>query len=497
MQKRTKESQKRINSLILLIAFTAILLIVSTYAWFTTQKDVTLSNIKATIEAAEGLQISLDGDKWGQEFDISKVDLLTETKDVTDSTKTDGGAWSTGVNILPTELKPLSTDGVRQTITDVISAKALPFYKGELEKGALKKIEVVSEEKSGVNKADLGYIAFDIFLKDTSKKDATGKTILQLDSNSYAWALGEDFTKDAVVDEATNNIITPAKTYKTDWKTGIQNTIRVAFAMYDSTTAAAGVEGASNDITATQDQIQKWAGQASIEDVAIWEPNADRHSYQAMMSNNLASPNTFKDAMITPPSNASSATKTVLQTKYLTKAAADAGSIADISAPSNDYVIDPTGDPNFKVVQTSHRKLGSNAGVGIDPRIAGFAGDGAKDAYGVSTQVSATNPYYTHNLTNTAGNNVTIERNKVTKCRVYVWLEGQDADCFNYASYGGGIQLEIGLCKDRELSVNGHGNNDRIIQDNYEDTTLYPDAWKTDAQLDALPSGIGTVTAGS
>ena len=40
-----RNSRKRLNALILLVAFTAILLIVSTYAWFSTQKNVTLSGL--------------------------------------------------------------------------------------------------------------------------------------------------------------------------------------------------------------------------------------------------------------------------------------------------------------------------------------------------------------------------------------------------------------------------------------------------------------------
>ena len=40
-----------------------------------------------------------------------------------------------------------------------------------------------------------------------------------------------------------------------------------------------------------------------------------------------------------------------------------------------------------------------------------------------------------------------IESNKVSKIRVYVWLEGQDPDCDTDASQGGGIEVNIGLTK--------------------------------------------------
>ena len=31
--------------------------------------------------------------------------------------------------------------------------------------------------------------------------------------------------------------------------------------------------------------------------------------------------------------------------------------------------------------------------------------------------------------------------------KMYVWLEGQDVDCINYASLGGNVTLNVGLSK--------------------------------------------------
>ena len=70
---RTKESRKKISSLILLTAFTAVMLIVSTYAWFTSQKDITLSNLRGTVEVAENMEISLDAATWKQEINLSNA----------------------------------------------------------------------------------------------------------------------------------------------------------------------------------------------------------------------------------------------------------------------------------------------------------------------------------------------------------------------------------------------------------------------------------------
>ena len=49
----------------------------------------------------------------------------------------------------------------------------------------------------------------------------------------------------------------------------------------------------------------------------------------------------------------------------------------------------------------------------------------------------------------TADNKIpfTIAPNSIVRLRVYVWLEGQDIDCINYASHGGGVTLNLGLVK--------------------------------------------------
>ena len=42
---------------------------------------------------------------------------------------------------------------------------------------------------------------------------------------------------------------------------------------------------------------------------------------------------------------------------------------------------------------------------------------------------------------------IKIIANQYQKARVYVWIEGQDPDCINYASLGGGLTLNLGLSK--------------------------------------------------
>ena len=108
---RTKESRKRISSLILLTAFTAVMLIVSTYAWFTSQKDITLSNLRGTVEVAENMEISLDAATWYQKIDLTNAaaefNKAQESRDTAlgenESTRT------TAIAVLPDEMLPASS----------------------------------------------------------------------------------------------------------------------------------------------------------------------------------------------------------------------------------------------------------------------------------------------------------------------------------------------------------------------------------------------------
>ena len=76
-EKNQKDSRKRLNALILLVAFTAVLLIVSTYAWFSTQRNVVLSGLKGEVRVAEGLQISLDGSHFVNTVNFDDFDQET------------------------------------------------------------------------------------------------------------------------------------------------------------------------------------------------------------------------------------------------------------------------------------------------------------------------------------------------------------------------------------------------------------------------------------
>lgn len=73
MKKKTKVNKKKLDSLLLVLLLTAVLLIMSTYAWFTANRTVTVGSIDIHVETASGLMISADGKEWGTSVTVDQI----------------------------------------------------------------------------------------------------------------------------------------------------------------------------------------------------------------------------------------------------------------------------------------------------------------------------------------------------------------------------------------------------------------------------------------
>ena len=338
MKKKLKESKKRIRGIVLIILITAMLLIMSTYAWFSTQKDIVLSNLKGRVKVAEGLEVSLDGETWGNEIDLSN---LTHN----------------GTTIVkPDEMIPVSTMGET-------GGTALTMLRGTISKKKILKnvkacVESVNDPK---DETYPGYIAFDMYLKNTNRLEEP--TNLQLNQNSIVKVPLEG-----------------------NEKSGIQNAVRIGFAKY---TDSIDTLSEPHQVTGTNYGV--------IDQVAVWEPNSKAHVPYVVKNNNIA------DEPFTDNKD--------VHTYGLLKSAVDQ-QISDI------YQKNTYSELQNTVKTNSSNKLTVDEGIQELKSVA----DGKT-------------PF-------------TIPANKISKIRVYVWLEGGDIDCINYASHGGGIDVTIGLIKD-------------------------------------------------
>lgn len=397
MKGKSKKNKRKseMNAMFFIILLAAVMFIISTYAWFSTQKNVSITNLQGAVEVAEGLEISLDALNWSNGIVLGTEDGQLSIID---------DAYSGHSNLSPTEMLPVSTLGlVSGNMTD------LKMLRGKVTNSATTSLENIDETNAAQTdpaKVDFpGYFAFDIFLKNDSK-DTSHDDILQLNYDSSLELL--DSSKAA---------------------TGLQNTARVAFAKYSGT----------SDTVADQKTVLKdtagigvGASPVYISDVAIWEPNSNAHSDYIVENNNkikwsTADASAYATKLLKDGKTKGFDTNTQLPT-YALKDSAKGNTINDI------YNWDGS-ETNIAKQQTLQTKVTAKAST--------EQGYALED--GVQNLVSASDG------TTQFG----IAPSKISRIRVFVWLEGQDVDCINWASHGGGIKVNIGLVKGSTVGSKG------------------------------------------
>lgn len=432
-KKKTKNKRNRELKVIFFIILVALaLFIISTYAWFTTQKNVSITNLSGTVEVAEGLEISLDAKTWANEI------VLGDDMNIIDN------AYEGHRNISPKEMLPVSTLGKLKNTT---SQKDLKMIRGKVTNTKeLSDIVYMDEslaldhksENHNSSKAEYpGYFAFDIFLKNSSKQyDTDDELQLNYDSSLTIIADGND-------------------------EVGLQNTVRVALAKYGtgaitSGTGANAVRSGVADVIAEQDDILKKTGAISggddvyLTDVAIWEPNSNDHVDYIVTNNNIITWSSTEGPRYGTYSEAKKkylfATNTQMPTYALTEKTVDTADtvIKDIYwwDTATQYKVD--GDTN------QH----SNSGL-LEKQMTLQT---TKDTTKNDTVKEGVQNLFSTTSTDSKKVPFTIAPNSIVRLRIYVWLEGQDIDCINYASHGGGVTLNLGLVKGS--TVGSHGETE-------------------------------------
>ncbi len=394
MKGKSKRNKRKseMNAMFFIILLAAVMFIISTYAWFSTQKNVSITNLQGIVQVAEGLEISLDAKNWSNGIVLGTEEGQLSIMD---------NAYVGHHNISPSEMLPVSTLGlVSGTMTD------LKMLRGKITNSTiLEDITAIDESEADTTSlAYPGYFAFDIFLKNDSK-DTSHDDVLQLNYDSSLELLDSSKTT-----------------------TGLQNTARVAFAKYNGT----------SDTIADQDTILKetagvgvGAPATNISDVAIWEPNANTHVDYIVENNNKVtwsgSDATLYATKQLKDGKKGFDTNTQLPT-YALKDSSVGSTINDI------YKWDGT-ESQIAKQYTLQTKLTSKAST---------EGDYALED-GVQNLVSTTDGSTTFG----------ISPSRISRIRIYVWLEGQDVDCINWASHGGGIKVNIGLVKGSAIGSKG------------------------------------------
>ena len=370
-----------------IILLALVMFIISTYAWFSTQKNVSITNLTGTVEVAEGLEISLDADKWSNGLVLGTEDGQLSIID---------DAYSGNHNLSPSEMLPVSTLGlVSGSQTD------LKMLRGKIENSKeLSEIKsMVETDNTPSSSTYPGYFAFDIFLKNNSKTDNDDE--LQLNYDSLLEILEAD--KSA---------------------TGLQNTARVAFALYNGT---ADVMAEQAEILKQTAGIGVGSSPVSIKNVAIWEPNSNDHVPYIVQNNNKI---TWSSADAV---------------KYATKQLGNGSKGFDVNTQMPTYGLKDSSIGSS--ISDIYKWDGSESNIQKQNTLQ--TTKKAESDYTIKEGVQ--------NLISTTDgtSKFTIPANKICRIRIYLWLEGQDVDCINYASHGGGVKVNIGLVKGSTVGATG------------------------------------------
>lgn len=336
MKKRTRASQRRLNNLLLILLLFAILLIMSTYAWFTANRTVNIDSISLHVTTSSGLQISANGKDWKTVLDY---------QDIKDAYK----EYTAARNQLPDNLAPTSTvleeaEGKLKMFFGDINTDLEPTSATYGKYLLTSKLQTdVNTYSSSGNLNDNGeygsgyYFAFDIFLKDTAGAD-----------NLYMQgSIKEDETKVQTVGK------------------GLENAARIAL-----------IKGGFTADADTPSSVQALSTVGG--DVVMWEPNADAHTDRGI--ENGESLGWVTPGSLNATGNAPIAYDGVNQEVQN----------VELSAATNTHAsgafsrVTPTWTTNKDDVVDLQMPSGLEAGA--------------------------------------------------TKYRVYMWIEGQDIDCQNYAS---------------------------------------------------------------
>lgn len=214
-----KKRKNRLFYLLLLLFLTVISISVSSYAWFTSNRLVSVGLLDVSVKATSGIEISSDGINWKSSIDVDDIMNARET-------------YPSSVNQIPSVLEPVSSsmnvsDGKLELFYGVASNNSDGEY-------VLSSSRSIEEE--GYGSDSLGkFIAFDLFLR------------VNKDTDLY-------LTPESIV------------TYLGDVSFGIENAVRTAFIYEGSTT-----NGSSSDV------IQSLSTNSG-DDVYTWEANYDRHT---------------------------------------------------------------------------------------------------------------------------------------------------------------------------------------------------------------------------
>ncbi len=415
------KKKKRILHLALIFTFTAIVFGTATYAWFIGMRTVNVTPFEVQIASTESLQLSLDGVNWSDTVAINGSNFRNPAAASASENTLDavGNPYSTNTNTWGGRgLIPMSSIGVINTTTSRLTL----FEKGSLTetKGGYR---LMASRVNNDSTTPDGYVAFDLFIKNIS-----GAEYYQTNNplNEEAIYLTND-SKVTVGSTGVRN-------------TGIENSVRVAFAQIGRVIATTTTASTIQNITCATDSTITGICRTA----QIWEPNDTDHVEDALRWYNT----TCKQRTGAATSDAASyggACGTIVDGQaYPTYAIGK-----EIAVVNSVDVYDGT----------AYNKYTTDIAATEAVAISTEEGNASKYLYAY--------PYFTDTMKLKTGVErpafITLAPNSITKVRVYIYIEGQDIDNYDFASIGKQIAVNFGFTKERftedDFAYNGPNAN--------------------------------------
>ncbi len=386
MPKQKRTRAKKIRNLVIICTLLAVSLSVSTYAWFIGMRTVNVSSFDVEIASTDSLLLSLDGATWSSTVAISEDTLNTVS--YSGHTNRWGGDG----------LFPVSSIGEM----DVAASRMMLYEKASLTTtpggyrlmaSRVKNYEELATEQDG-------YVVFDLFIKNFSGTQYITK-LNELDEEAIY------LTTDSAVTIAADGVA----------NTGIENSVRVAFAQIGrvagTTTTAATITGIGCNDDGNGNPSVLGAVTGICRTAQIWEPNDKAHVEAAI---------SWYDTSCVARVNED----VTLDSSYN----GECGTIAN-----------GTAYPTYVVGED----IASSDNVDVY--------DGEEyNTYESTTELVAY-PFFTDTMKLMTGTTrptfMTLAPNSITKVRVYIYIEGQDIDNYDFASIGKKISVQFGFTKER------------------------------------------------
>ena len=420
---KDNRKNKKIKKLIAICSLTSFIFIVATYAWFIGMRQVNVSSFEIEIASTDSLLLSLDGSTWDTTVTINSGNFTDVSYTGNVNNWANYGSSNAG-------LKPISSIGE----IDTVSSTMKMFEKGSLTAtpggyrllaSRIHNYETNAQRANSVNAQGFntengGYVAFDLFVRNFSGR---------------AYYSENDILNEEAIYLTTDSAVTVGSNGVSD--TGIENSVRVGFAQIGR------VNGKTTDVT-TITGIKCVPGENSpvtgiCRTAQIWEPNDTEHVQAAIdyydTSCRLRPVPTGENPGLTDITSASAYT-----------ADSHCTAVADGTAKKT-YAIGRAIEINDKVdVYDGAQYNGYTATTrtvysGSQPLYAfDYFTDTMKDLHGMAR------PTF-----------MTLAPNSITKIRVYVWIEGQDIDNYDFSSIGKQIKVQFGFTKERFTEEEAQG----------------------------------------